>query len=81
MDTHKKCKNYIEYICSVKGQQKLENRQKVGRKGPFDTIQDLNFRFWDTRFGMEWKNLCSSKFVQLELLIKAKARSSKNRVA
>jgi hypothetical protein len=30
-----------------------------------------------TFFG-EWKNLCSSKFVQLELLNKAKARSSKN---
>ena len=29
-----------------------------------------------TFFG-EWKNLCSSKFVQLELLNKAKARSSK----
>ena len=29
----------------------------------------------------EWKNSCSSKFVQLELLNKAKARSSKNRAA
>ena len=29
----------------------------------------------------EWKNLCSSKFVQLELLNKAKARTSKNRAA
>ena len=27
----------------------------------------------------EWKNSCSSKFVQLELLNKAKTRSSKNR--
>ena len=30
-----------------------------------------------TFFG-EWKNSCSSKFVQLELLNKAKTRSSKN---
>ena len=30
-----------------------------------------------TFFG-EWNNLCSSKFVQLELLNKAKARTSKN---
>ena len=29
----------------------------------------------------EWKNSCSSKFVQLELLDKAKAKSSKNRAA
>ena len=29
----------------------------------------------------EWKKLCSSKFVQLDLLNKAKARSSKNCVA
>ena len=29
----------------------------------------------------EWKNSCSSKFVQLELLNKAKARTSKNRAA
>jgi hypothetical protein len=33
-----------------------------------------------TVFG-EWKNLCSSKIVQLELLNKAKARTSKNRAA
>ena len=33
-----------------------------------------------TFFG-EWKNSCISKFVQLELLNKAKARSSKNRAA
>ena len=43
--------------------------------------------FWEyskalrcTFFG-EWKNSCISKFVQLELLNKAKARSSKNRAA
>ena len=34
----------------------------------------LIWTFWG-----EWKNLCSSKFVQLELLNKAKARSSKKR--
>jgi hypothetical protein len=33
-----------------------------------------------TFFG-EWKNSCSSKFVQLELLNKVKARSSKIRAA
>ena len=33
-----------------------------------------------TFFG-EWKNSCSSKFVQLELLNKAKTRTSKNRAA
>ena len=33
-----------------------------------------------TFFG-EWKNSCSLKFVQLELLNKAKARSSKKRAA
>ena len=48
---------------------------------------DYYTEFWDyskalrcTFFG-EWKNWCSSKFVQLELLNKAKARRSKNGAA
>jgi hypothetical protein len=47
---------------------------------PFGPIFEVNGLDWQCYLGFfgEWKNSCSSKFVQLELLNKAKARSSKN---
>ena len=38
-------------------------------------------RPWDGRFLGDWKKMCSSKFMQLELLNKAKVRTSKKCIA